>query len=75
MILVNICRLSQTIPLQSGEKVWESSLFFHVNTTLSGCFQGNTFAKWGIKQQKQQKKKLYWFPEPLLDVRSQTPTP
>lgn len=64
MILVNIHRLSQTILLQSGA-VWESSLFFHVNATLSGCFQGNTFFE----------KKRKEFPDPRPNVRSHEPKP
>lgn len=70
MILVNIHRLSQTIPLQSGEKSGKAAYFLMLTLTIR-VFSRKHICKEGIKQQQ----KLYQSPKSLLDVKSQNLTP
>lgn len=71
MILVNIHRLSQTIPLQSGEKSGKAAYFFMLTLHYQGVFK-ETHLRGGRK--KTGEKKVNQFPEPHLNVRSQALT-
>lgn len=67
MILVNIHRLSQTIPLQSGEKSGKAAYFFMLTLHYQGVFKETHLRGGGAEK----KRKVNQFPEPHLNVRSQ----
>lgn len=74
MILVNIHRLSQTIPLHSEEKSGKAAYFFMLTLHCQGVFK-ETHLQRGDKTTSTPKKTLNQFPQALLDVRSQKLTP
>lgn len=68
MILVNIHRLSQTIPLQSGKKSGKAAYFFMLTLHYEVVFKETHLREGGLGGAE---KKVNQFPEPHLNVRSQ----
>lgn len=70
MILVNIHRLSQTIPLPSGKKSGKAAYFFMLTRHYQGVFKETHLRRGDKMTTTRKKKKLYQFPERLLNTTS-----